>query len=431
MYTWHAAVAVLLTSLLAGAVLVVRERRRRGATEEVAEAVELQDLRARRACLLEELRVLDLDEGRLSPTAFKAERQRLLEDAAEVFRQLEKLEAVAGKQRHTRPGEQARPARLLRWLPAATWAGAAAGFALLLTAVIQEALAPQPPAQAPHEAAMPAPIGAAPGAEETLPELPETIAELNGVAHRALAEQDYNTAMAAAQKALGMDPKDLEARAHMAFMRAVIGRTDKALQSLDEILADAPDHHESLIFKTLIALQAGDADLAEATAKHAMTKAVGAQDREVLTSLLEQAKALRAGGERVGQAAPAPGAGGGTGSPATAGAAPGVSGTIRLADGAAGEVSPQDTVYVIARATESTGGPPAAVRRLAAGEFPMPFALGTEDIMAGAAWPDRMTITVRIDKDGDAMTRSEADLEGSTPAPVALGARDVEIVVGS
>src|SRR4051812_26345146 len=67
-------------------------------------------------------------------------------------------------------------------------------------------------------------------------------------------------------------------------------------------------------------------------------------------------------------------------------------------------VQPTDTVFVIAR--KAAGGPPLAVKKLAAASFPMPFELTEKDVMMGGPFEGDVDITVRIDKDGDAMTKN-------------------------
>ena len=84
-------------------------------------------------------------------------------------------------------------------------------------------------------------------------------------------------------------------------------------------------------------------------------------------------------------------------------------------------------VFVIARA--EGGGPPYAVRRYDDAKPPFAFSLGPENLMIqGMPAPKRLVVTVRVDQDGDAMTRQLGDLEGGPSAPVPPQA-SVEIVV--
>jgi hypothetical protein len=74
-------------------------------------------------------------------------------------------------------------------------------------------------------------------------------------------------------------------------------------------------------------------------------------------------------------------------------------------------------VFVIARG--EGGGPPYAVRRYDHAKPPFAFALGPDNLMiAGMPAPSRLVVTVRVDQDGDALTRELGDLEGGPSAPV-------------
>ena len=84
-------------------------------------------------------------------------------------------------------------------------------------------------------------------------------------------------------------------------------------------------------------------------------------------------------------------------------------------------------VFVIARA--EGGGPPYAVRRYDGMKPPFAFSLGPENLMIqGMPAPARLVVAVRVDQDGDAMTRQLGDLEGGPSSPVPPRA-SVEIVV--
>ncbi|MFI5350866.1 MAG: hypothetical protein ACHQ2Z_15060 [Elusimicrobiota bacterium] len=84
-------------------------------------------------------------------------------------------------------------------------------------------------------------------------------------------------------------------------------------------------------------------------------------------------------------------------------------------------------VFVVARG--EGGGPPFAVRRYDNVKPPFAFALGPDNqMMADMAAPKRLIVTVRVDQDGDAMTRQLGDLESGPSAPVPPQA-SLEIVV--
>lgn len=74
-------------------------------------------------------------------------------------------------------------------------------------------------------------------------------------------------------------------------------------------------------------------------------------------------------------------------------------------------------VFVIARA--QGGGPPFAVRRYDGARPPFAYSLGPANVMLeGTPAPRRLLVSVRVDQDGDALTRQLGDLEGGPSKPV-------------
>jgi hypothetical protein len=108
-----------------------------------------------------------------------------------------------------------------------------------------------------------------------------------------------------------------------------------------------------------------------------------------------------------------------------------ISGTITLPGENRARVSRGDTIFLAAR---RAGGPPGpgsmiAVQKLQAEDFPMRFTLSGRDAMIpGIPFEGRMSITVRVDKDGDALTRKKGDVYGHADG-VAVGKQDVTIAL--
>jgi hypothetical protein len=97
-----------------------------------------------------------------------------------------------------------------------------------------------------------------------------------------------------------------------------------------------------------------------------------------------------------------------------------VSGTVKLTSKLKEPWPAGAPVFVIAR--DPKGGPPFAARRYDGIKAPFKFSLGPDNVMLeGAAAPKRVVVSVRVDQDGDAMTRQIGDLEGGPSAPVAPG----------
>lgn len=131
----------------------------------------------------------------------------------------------------------------------------------------------------------------------------------------------------------------------------------------------------------------------------------------------EQTEAPRAAGPM--------GAGGEPAAPAPAAGRPGaaVRGTVHLADGDGGAAG---VLFVIARPSGAQGGPPLAVVRVASPRFPHDFEIGPDDVMIPTMrFEGPITLTARLDTDGNASTQSEGDR--ATPSPVAVAPGDVGI----
>ena len=92
-----------------------------------------------------------------------------------------------------------------------------------------------------------------------------------------------------------------------------------------------------------------------------------------------------------------------------------ISGTIVLPAANRAKVARGDVMFLAAR---RAGGPPGpgsmlAVQKLTAEDFPMRFTISSRDAMIpGVPFEGLMSITVRVDKDGDAMTRLKGDVYG-------------------
>ncbi len=106
-----------------------------------------------------------------------------------------------------------------------------------------------------------------------------------------------------------------------------------------------------------------------------------------------------------------------------------IGGTITLPSARKRDVKKGDIMFVIAR---RAGGPPGpgsmlATQKLVAGDFPMAFLLSSRDAMLpNTPFEGPVNITVRVDKDGDAMTRKKGDVFGAAN-DIKVGAQAVTI----
>lgn len=96
-----------------------------------------------------------------------------------------------------------------------------------------------------------------------------------------------------------------------------------------------------------------------------------------------------------------------------------VTGALRLDDKVKSKVKEGDTIFLTARAFDPSGaqGPILAVKKLTAGKWPMAFQLDARDaMMTGTKLSGKIVVTVRVDKDGDAITKNPGDVSGVSRA---------------
>ncbi len=112
--------------------------------------------------------------------------------------------------------------------------------------------------------------------------------------------------------------------------------------------------------------------------------------------------------------------------PAAAAGAP-VTGVVKLGEGVQ---APSGTLFVILRNSGVKRGPPLAVKKVDNAEFPHIFSVGASDVMMkGMPFTGPFDVQVRLDQDGNAMTKAAGDLVASeAQSGVAAGA-EIEIVL--
>jgi hypothetical protein len=125
-----------------------------------------------------------------------------------------------------------------------------------------------------------------------------------------------------------------------------------------------------------------------------------------------------------------------TPSPPAAAAGSGTGGTIvgkiTLADARRGNVAPSDAVYLVARRVPDhpgARGSLVAVKRFTASSFPIDFTLSAADMMfQNGPFAGDLTLSARVDKDGDPMTRRKGDVFGTLDR-VTVGAKGVDVKI--
>jgi hypothetical protein len=110
----------------------------------------------------------------------------------------------------------------------------------------------------------------------------------------------------------------------------------------------------------------------------------------------------------------------------SSGGAP-IAGRIELAVEPASD-SADAVLFIIARRQGAQGGPPLAVLRIADPKFPLDFSIGPENVMIPSMrFEGAISLSARLDADGNAMTRGEGDISSAVEEPIAPGATGVTL----
>jgi hypothetical protein len=113
----------------------------------------------------------------------------------------------------------------------------------------------------------------------------------------------------------------------------------------------------------------------------------------------------------------------------TATAAP-IKGEILLAEELSMARPDGGVLFVIARPQGARGGPPLAVLRIPNPSFPLEFTIGPENVMIPSMrFEGAISLSARLDADGNAMTRGAGDISSGTKEPLSPGAAGVVLLL--
>jgi tetratricopeptide (TPR) repeat protein len=237
----------------------------------------------------------------------------------------------------------------------------------------------------------------------------------------AFEKQDWPNAIESFKKVLAADPNQPEAHTYMGFILVQAGHADGALMAFDKALAITPDLAMALWGKGMTLYQ-GKQDYA--AAKPVLQKLLqimpaGEERSEVekVLAAISQTDTKTALPTQTKTAA--------TKSPDQ------ISGTITVDSKLKASVDNRSALFIIVRADGAAGGPPLAVKKIDRPVFPLSYSLGADNVMMqGRPFSGKVSIAVRLDKDGNAMTREAGNLIGDYKKnPVAVGSKNVDIVL--
>jgi len=239
----------------------------------------------------------DYRAGHLSEEDYQAIRARYEARAAQVLKELDRLEARRPKvkQREPVPAVPSRARERRAWTrsPVAITAGAILLLLFGITVGLGVARYTQP-----DRTTVP-PGSRLPDSTPSRPVPPEMLAGMLQAARSSLFEGRYQEAIAAYQAVLKRDPKNVDALTHLALIVAIGGHTDPALESLDKALAIDSNYPPAYLYRGQILYEAKkDYRGAIAAWEKFVALVPQGEDRARVTQMIQEAKARLANPQR-------------------------------------------------------------------------------------------------------------------------------------
>jgi len=366
-----------------------------------------------RARIYRQLQELELDfqAGKLSEADYHESRQRYEEQASTVLKELGSMvpSAIINPQKED-TAKSSQPGSRRSWV----FAGTAAFlllFGVTLGILLSNSLRPRT-----------SPEDSITGdfLTGTSPEVAVTegrdLKTLLSQGSDAYARQDWSQAIAAFKKVLVIDASHPEAHAYMGLILAGAGHSDAALMAFDRALSTDPNYTLALWGNGMVLYrQKGDLSHARQNLKKLLNLLPpGAERESVKKTIIEMSGQKET--QLAGQAAVM---------------SDRIQGTISIEPKLKTKHQGGGILFIIARRATTQGGPPLAVKRIASPTFPRSYSLSKEDMMIpGSRFEGKVNIVVRLDKDGDPLTREPGDLIGNYHKnPVGIGSQNVDIIL--
>ena len=375
-----------------------------------------------------ELRELEFDReaGRLGDTDYSELRRELEERAASVLERLESMPTGEPPSKSDVKELSAQPTVALggshrRWHLVVAGAFLLL-FGIALGTLLTKSLRPRGSEGDSITGDFLTGTGQGRGGEGPQPQPSQSLASLLAQGRDAFGRQEWPRAIDAFKKALVIDPNAPEAHAYMGLILSQAGHADGALLAFDRALARDANFPLALWGKGLVLFHLNkDYASARGTWEKLLATVPSGKERDNLEQLIGEAKRL----EKTGAPQAGP-------SQANRGSETGrLSGTITVASSLKNKLAPSDTLFIIVRRGMGGEGPPAAVKKISSPRFPLKFSIGAQDSMVpGTTLEGKLSISVRVDKDGNPGTRTAGDLIGVyNKNPVEVGQSSIDIII--
>ena len=462
---WGPPIVVALVGLTAGLVLALRARSGAPTPDAASRPLTVEDLRARKDALVEQLRSLESERGKLQAAEFEQRWRRTLEQAARALRDLEAgaqpapHAATSGSASAPLAATVAAPAPAEAASPTGrrlAWTLGAVAFFVVLGISMSQATRPREGGGGmtggggmsgggmsgggmSGAGASSAGGGSAQGSGDPRVQAalaayqsnPQDVDAAAFLAHDAIRTGDLQSAMQYVEAGRQASPDDPRIQASLAALMIVIGSYDKADTTLQAVFARSPDLPQAWLWQGLLHMRRGELESARAALQKVAVLSEDAYDRRLATAMLSEldnpgAQAAAGGAEAGGASAGGATAGGATATDSAA--AVRVTGRLSVAEGLS--VPSGSLVFVYARSAADAKGPPLAALRIPGGAVPTDFQITDADRpMQQVPWPDQVWLQARVDLDGNAMTRETGAPVSASVGPVSAGSGPVELLL--
>lgn len=389
MTDWLSASAMLLAGLIVGAMFLYGMKRRR-----VNVDAERADLEAKRDALLARLRE--------DPNDKQLELQ-----AAEVLKKLDGLKPSVPSTPSVVTQPQSNEAlKGFLWGAGSVAVLAAIGFFVWQSAKPKET----PTQQAPMQSA--ATDGELTQLQQRVSANPDDLNLRDDLAKAYLNRDDLNGVAEQTRYVLQRNPNDARALTYQGLVHIAAKQPEAAAAMLNKATRSDPMLLDAWVGLAWLNAESGNIQGAQAAIEEAKKRHPEQASRldELMSHLKSPQQQMQ---QPAAQSQPAA-------APAPAAAAASADAVHLTLNGENKTYPPSAVIWVIARPAGSAAGPPAAVKRVALGSFPIKVDLGASDSMMGQPLPPKMHIEARIDFDGDPMTHDPNDPKASQDG-VALG----------
>ncbi len=424
---WVSAIVILTAGLILGVLFVIFFSRRKSAAPIADESdMERKDLEGKRDALVRQLRELDAD-GKHTPAQIDAERRRLESETADVLRRLDGFTTQRAEVPEAAPGA---PARAMNpALKGFIW-GAASFVALFgLGYFVMKSASPREeggsptggmPSRQQQQAAPQQPDPVVMQLEAAMLADPENLQLRNDLAQAYLERDNIMGVFEQSKFVLSKAPNDGRALTFQGIVKLAMGDPVGAATMLEKATKADPKNLDSWVALAWVYAQSDRMKDAEAMIAEAVRQSPSEKARleavfnqmksHIATAGAASAPAVAQGGELppghppVEGSAPAAAPATGMARPAPPADGKSIRVTLELDPAAKTRTG---ILYVMAKNPQ--GGPPIAVKRLMASNFPITLDLGSADSMMGQPLPESFRLEARLDSDGDAATKPPTD----------------------